>query len=182
MKKDIPVMIDIETMGTVPGSAVLSIGAYNLETQGTFYAVIDLASCFQHRLSVDASTLEWWLKQKPEAQTIFTSKNKLHLAEALQQFSSWLPDKSVCQPWGNCCMFDCVLLESAYRACKMPCPWNYTKCRSYRTAKDMIPGIKGLNYGVAHNAKDDAVKQGLHLAAILNHLSGKRSYATELRN
>lgn len=65
------IMIDLETMGTRPGSAILSIGACSFdpnwlggsdsdhepgEARRTFYQNITLASCLDAGLTIDAAT------------------------------------------------------------------------------------------------------------------------------
>ena len=174
--KDIPVLIDLETMGQVPGSAIISIGAYNLATQETFYSVVDLASNFINKLTVDASTIEWWICQNDKAKEVLKDKNKVVLNEALLSFSEWLPKKDL-SIWGDGACFDVTLTEVAYRKCNLVIPWKYTKVGCYRTLKNLYPSIKKERIGVHHKADDDARSNGLHLAAILNHIYGKSVYA-----
>ena len=80
MKPDHPdathVSIDIETLGTAPGSVILTIGAVAFNRHGliperngilgTFYQRIDLDYSLRAGLTVDASTLRWWFSQ-PQA-------------------------------------------------------------------------------------------------------------------
>ena len=166
-------MIDIETLGQVPGSAILSIGAYNLETEATFYLDIDLSSNFAAKMSVDAATIQWWFKQKPEAQAVFNSKAAVTLPEALQRLADFLPEAKELYVWGNGCNFDIVLLEVAFRRCNIPVPWKYTNIRDHRTAVGLYPGIKKPKNTLAHNALADAVAQGQHLKLILEHNRGR---------
>lgn len=169
-------MIDIETLGKVPGSAVVSIGAYNLDTEATFYCVIDLASNFACKMSVDASTFEWWLGQSDKAKEIFKAKDKVTLPDALSRLLLWLPPSNDLLIWGNGINFDGVLLEVAFRRCGLEVPWKYTNCRDHRTAVALYPGIKKPKNTSAHNSLADAIAQGQHLKAILNHNKGKTCY------
>ena len=66
------VMLDLETWGTRPGSALRSIGAVTFGLNATsvgarFYRNIDKESCLLAGLTVDTETVSWWLKQAPEA-------------------------------------------------------------------------------------------------------------------
>ncbi|POO54357.1 hypothetical protein CPJ18_02345 [Agrobacterium rosae] len=60
-------MIDIETLGTAPGSVILSVGAvtFNAETgefgEG-FYAAVEPQSAVDMGLTIDVSTLKWWME------------------------------------------------------------------------------------------------------------------------
>lgn len=58
------VMLDLETWGTAPGSALRSIGACTFipatgETPQTFYRNITRASCEAVGLAVDPETVKW---------------------------------------------------------------------------------------------------------------------------
>lgn len=167
------IIIDLETLGTKPGSAILSIGAYELETERSFYKAIDLKSCFQSRLSVDADTIEWWMKQSDEARAVFNDPNKVKLNVALLELSKWVNKVYAPTIWGDGANFDCTLLEVAYRACALECPWHYTKVRCYRTLKNLVKGLDKTRTGVYHKADDDARVNGLHLKAILEKMNVK---------
>lgn len=164
------VMIDIETMGTVPGSAIVSIGAYCLESGAEFYRIIDLGSNFRYKMTVDSDTISWWMTQSEEARAVFKSKDKVALDVALNDLAQWLPDPKGLQIWGNCCSFDCVLLGVAYRRVGQKLPWNVFNERSYRTAKAMYTEVKAPKFeGTKHNAIADAIHQGNHLRQILQY-------------
>lgn len=68
------VSIDLETWGTLPGSALRSIGAVTFSPYGDghteqhFYANIDLQSCMDVELSVNRDTAIWWRQQSIESQ------------------------------------------------------------------------------------------------------------------
>lgn len=81
MKQLRHVMIDLETMGKTPESAIVSIGAvifdprYGKVSDTTFYRELDWED--QDRL-VCSDTQEWWAKQSPKA------KAALHGLDALE--------------------------------------------------------------------------------------------------
>jgi len=61
-------MIDLETMGNVKNSAIVSIGAveFNIENGDIgeeFYAVVNLQSCLDKGMVVNGDTIYWWLNQ-----------------------------------------------------------------------------------------------------------------------
>ena len=59
-------MIDLETLGTKPNSAILSIGAVYFDKDGLgeeFYANVDLQDSIDSGFDIDASTVYWWLSQ-----------------------------------------------------------------------------------------------------------------------
>lgn len=169
----LPVVVDLETLGTKPYSAILSIGAVEFDPiEGTlgreFYVVIDKESSLYFGLEVDKSTEEWWAKQSPEARTVLSEKG-VDLRTALTSFSEYFTNRDETL-WGNGSDFDNVLLSSAYDKVGVAPPWKYYNNRCYRTLKNMFPSIKMKREGTYHNALDDAKSQAKHLIAILQEM------------
>ncbi len=169
------VMIDIETLGNVPGSAILSIGAYCIETEETFYREIELASCFEAKLSVDADTISWWFKQGEKAKELFNSQEAIPLGTALENLSTFLGKYKPLKVYGNGSSFDMTLLEVAYRRVKKKCPWGYMNIRDLRTVCDFYPEIKRPKNDLKHNSLTDAIAQGKQLKEILEKHRGRIS-------
>ena len=92
------VMIDIETLGTRPGSIILSIGACafdpaDISSVGSdaryeFYENIDPEDCKSLGLTSDPSTVAWWAKQGPEAVAMLQT-DRQQLIDVLNRFRSW---------------------------------------------------------------------------------------------
>ncbi len=72
------IMLDLETMGNTPTSAIIAIGAvrFDKKIKGKFYGVIDLESCLEDGLTVDASTIMWWMQQSDAARKAFEQRNR----------------------------------------------------------------------------------------------------------
>ena len=175
------VMADLETLGTNSFAVILSIGAVKFDPFGdpeaedaydTFHVYVDPASCVMHGLSMDTSTVMWWLAQSKESQTYQTEAKRIGLPEALAEFSKWFGDKSL-PLWGNGATFDNVILGNAYRACGMEQPWKFWDDRCYRTVKDLAPEIEIERLGTHHNAVHDAMSQARHLQFVYKKLFGK---------
>lgn len=171
------VMVDLETMGNSNNAAIISIGACKFDPLGSrigekFHLVVDMASCVAAGLTLDASTVTWWMQQSEQARKVFATDRKYDLLMALVEFNKWFGKESM-PLWGNGATFDNVILRSAYRAVKMDPPWQYWDDRCYRTMKNMAPSVKMEKLGVAHNALDDAVNQAVHLQAIFKQLGVK---------
>lgn len=170
----INVMLDLETMGTTPSAAIISIGAveFDPETKAItdrFHAVVDLASALAVGGTIDASTVMWWMTQSDAARAVVAGGGA-HISQVLVDFSRWLsglgPTEDVLM-WGNGAGFDNVLLASAYRAAKLPQPWAHWNDRCYRTIKSLYPGVPLQRVGTHHNALDDAESQARHLMDML---------------
>ena len=167
------IMIDLETLGTAPGSAILTIGAIVFDPHAglvgpTWYGKISPASA-QAFGAVDLNTLKWWEKQSEEARAeVFSGTDEL--PDVLAGFSKWLDLRSGIDErriWSNGGDFDTVLLRVMYGACDLKAPWSYKGVRCYRTLRSLFPAIEApRSNGIAHHALHDAMYQAKHLLEI----------------
>lgn len=165
------VMIDLETWGTAPGSALRSIGACVFDPNtgaigGTFYTNITRASCEALHLTVDRKTEEWWSQQSAEARAAL-EPDQQPLFKALVDFEKWFGDVGGEFVWGHGASFDPVLLEAAYAAVSMDAPWKFWNIRCCRTVLTLGNRRVVFARGVAHNALDDAIAQAEAVSAAL---------------
>ena len=164
------IMLDLETLGTKPGSVIVAIGATKFDLDGVkadpFYSRVCPESCVKAGLQIDTSTIMWWLTQKDEARLEITKPGK-QLSEALSIFSLWVGQEGDVEVWGNGASFDNALLSAAYDAIGQKRPWKYAGDRCYRTVKNLYPHITLIRKGEHHNALDDAITQTEHLIEIL---------------
>jgi exodeoxyribonuclease VIII len=178
------IMVDIETMGTKPGSAIVAIAAVEFDMQSgkmgkEFYRSISLKSCLRAGLIVDAGTIEWWMSQESEAQR-FLFIDRVPIIYALNSFTSFLvgldpsTDKQI---WGNSARFDLGLLEAAYAIEGVDIlemhddlPWRHWNERDVRTLASLNPELKhAIAFeGTRHNALDDCKHQIRYCSAIWN--------------
>lgn len=157
------IMLDLETFGTVAGSAIASIGAARFDATGvkeTFYVNVDIRSCEAHGLTFDADTIAWWMRQDEGARIALTI-NQVSLTTALESFAAWA-GKPDCV-WGNGAGFDNVVIAAAFRACGMKTPWRHFQDRCYRTIASLCPDLERAQVGTHHKASDDAFSQVIHL-------------------
>lgn len=171
-------MIDIETLGTEPDAAILSIGAVFFDVRihalGGLYTVIKKDCpdnmCRMH----DKATLDWWEKQSPEARQVFVdaeSDKAISLGQALQTLNLFIGKKKP-KVWSNGATFDLMILENAYRQMKIKTPWSFRDHRCYRTLKSLQPNLKAKRIGTYHNAEDDACYQAICASKILGDIEG----------
>jgi len=157
------VMIDIETLGTAPGSVILSVGAVVFDPDGDalgaeFYANIDPVDCQKHGLTIDAATVLWWFDQTEDARA-HLKPMRLPLTHALGGLAAFLRDNQVKRVWGHGATFDPVLLDAACRACGLKTPWSPYDVRDTRTLYELAGVKPDRAKGVHHNALDDARAQ-----------------------
>jgi len=175
------VMLDLETMGKKSNSALVSIGAveFNLitgETGREFYKVIDLQSCLDVGLKVEASTIYFWLQQSQAARDAICKDKKLPITTVLHMFGAWMQDcVAEVGIWGNGARFDIGLLEDAYSACKLENPWYFRSEKDVRTLVSFAPQVKAnLPFeGIEHNPIDDCKHQIKYCNAIWKKLNTK---------
>jgi hypothetical protein len=166
------VMVDIETLGLDPGAAILSIGAVRFDTDGlgaTFERNIDLESCQEAGLTIDASTLEWWLQQDADAQHVLTGGESL--ADALEAFAEFYAFAD--EIWANSPAFDCEHLAAAYDAVDKTVPWEYYEQRDVRTITNLPVAPDIEQEGTEHDALDDAKYQATVVAETLAAINGE---------
>lgn len=174
----IDIMIDLETLGTTPGSVVLSIGAVASEKTGDFYVKIDLRDSLHLGLTVDPDTMSWWRKQSRDAWLASTTGDA-GVYPMLSAFTKWLEDLrkgaaeqatgNALRLWGDASSFDLTLLACVYRAAGMPVPWNYREEFDYRTLRTLM-GSEKPRSKVQHDGLSDAIAQLVHLQAMLASL------------
>lgn len=168
------IMVDLETLGTLPGSVILSIGAVAFDEfavgdqpEHSFYNAIKRSSCEELGLTVDPGTLAWWEKQDAQARRVLNDPNAVDLKMALTFFNQWLSNFSGnIRVWGNGANFDNPLLACAWRAAGLEPNYKFWNERCYRTVKNQHPDVKLERQGTYHNALDDARSQAEHLVRI----------------
>jgi len=164
------VMIDLETFGTNPDTAFISIGAVKFNpmngqiAEDTFYKRIDWEDALKHG-TITASTLAWWMQQSKEARDeILKPGERLDLV--LTELKQYLGSKPIV--WGNGASFDISILEHHYRASDIPVPWAFWDIRDVRTVVDLAAGIVSKadvpQPKVAHNALHDAMYQAAYVS------------------
>lgn len=176
------VMIDLETLGTKPGYAIIAIGAVVFSSPCLkgfntndcyFYSNISMDSNYEYDLKSDPATIEWWGKQSKEAkQGSLYGTDELRVT--LRKFSSFIAQMGVeveVRVWGNAASFDLKILEAAYEACALPVPWKYYNEMCFRTLKNLPHRVPAPTFfGTKHNALADAKHQALWAEEILHKI------------
>ena len=175
-------MVDLETLDTVPGGVILSIGAVMFNVSGLipnseFYTVLNVQSCKDADLVESQETLNWWNKQSPDARKVVTdayyggTSDKLMFG--LGKFSGYLDRFEAPSIWGNGSDFDNAFLAVAYRKAGLLPPWHYNRNRCFRTLKKLVGDsvVKPDAQGVHHTALDDAKYQASYAVSIFQMLN-----------
>ena len=170
------IMVDLETLGSGPGCAILSIGAVAFDPDSgligaEFHTLVSTASCRELGLREEGDTVEWWSKQSAEAQTILTAAATcdVTLEQALSRFATFLRSHGGAprvRVWGNGADFDNAILADLYRRSGQLPPWRFWNSRCFRTFKALRKGLEPDRRGTHHNALDDARHQANWACAI----------------
>lgn len=181
------VMLDLETLGTRPGDAVISVGAvfFDPDTDSIgpmFRANLDIEQVIGSGFTVTGSTLKWWMGQSAAARSqALTNPQNIHtvlmgLAAFLTHGEEGVnPDMKV---WGNGAAFDNVLLREMYERLGLRTPWEFWNDRCFRTVKGEHPHAKSLE-PVFEGEKHNAVMDALHQAKWLINLKHNRRVFTD---
>lgn len=163
-------MIDIETLGSRPGSVIASIGAVAFDPEaGTIggdglSVLVDLADAQKMGLRIDAETVGWWLRQSEAARagTFAAELHRVPLVTALGMLSGYCQENGGVFAWSHGAVFDLVLLDSAYFVAGLTAPWKFWHARDTRTIFHLA-GVNPKDHfepgATAHNALDDARAQ-----------------------
>ena len=153
------IMVDLETLDTLPTAMIVSIGAVAFDpdldepTDQTFYQRIDAR---QSVGTIGADTVMWWLQQSEEARAELTKPDGTHISPALIAFSHFCTNLG--EIWAGPSTFDVTILEHAYRATGLTCPWTLRQVRCWSTFRKLVPTVKPPNR-CEHNALEDARSQ-----------------------
>jgi len=168
------VMVDIETMGRGPTSAIVAIGACFFDPASgeigqTFECTINLKSSELYG-DMDPDTVLWWLDQCHEArQELVTAK--MSLFEGLRRFWHFVTSNAdiyKVQVWANAPSFDLMILKHAITTCleESGAPWQFYNEKCCRTITYLCESLTGVNFkeqrkfeGEAHTALADALHQ-----------------------
>jgi hypothetical protein len=171
MQQHAHVMLDLETMGRDPGSAIGALAAveFYLTTGLTgreFYLPIDLRSCEEYGLTLEADTVTWWLSQETTAQQSLLGQPNhappADLLQALIMFAGWCKSIQDCEGiWGNGRWFDLGILGRAYQAVNCPKPWKFYQERDLRTLRQLggdldLPEFEGIKHHALYDARHQA--------------------------
>lgn len=140
----IDVMTDIETLGTKSDSTIFQISAiaFNIETGETisvFNKIADISK--NEEMTVDGSTIKWWLNTNKELLTDLLNKGEGSSKEMLIDFQKWINSLMTSQSdvylWGNGILFDNKMLQHQLTLIGLDYPIFYRNDRDVRTIVDL---------------------------------------------
>lgn len=174
------IMVDIETLDTLPTAAITQIGAFAFNLAGGPGCFADEA--FSIRITPDLTkrtasfaTIQFWMKQSEEARASVFGGASVLLAAALAQFKEWyVAQGDVVRVWAMPPSFDIAILENAMQAEYVKPPWAYNHPRCVRTLADIAGARKEDRIApiIPHDAGSDAMAQALSVRKYMDMLKG----------
>jgi len=165
-------MTDAETLGTVMGSPVISIGAVLFDPYASdsseelirrkFIRRIDLSDAIRLSTGVDGGTIRWWFEQKDTAIKALVGKDVVSAEEAFRDLEQYCHERGTfanekffddicdfpktCRYWAKDPDFDMRLMQHYYDHPEISSkqPWKFHECRSVRTVQDLAWPEGGL--------------------------------------
>ena len=184
----IQVMVDLETLGTEPGCAVVAIGAVQFALEGPgpvvrarFERRVSIISNVRAGLTIHGPTLEWWMNQDPAAIAATFHGDRCSVFDACEGFARWVrelgpPDVPLLL-WAKPPQFDQKILEAAFAATRTPVPWGHRDWRDLRTLEDVATQVgyamPDTLATVKHSALADAEAQAQNAAKRLLYLRAR---------
>lgn len=181
------VMIDVETLGTSPGSVIFDVGAvwFDLHSgviRDTLSLAIDPVDAQRCGLTVDVPTVLWWLDQGEVARRAAARGDRLPLSDALEaltrKLSQWVKERENLRVWCHGATFDVPMLEAAYRAVGLACPWSRKSvrdtCTLYELGGVKLGELTALS-AEPHIGLNDALEQVRHAFLAYQRLGTRRT-------
>ena len=154
------IMIDLETLSSRPDAYILAIAAqvFDPHTGKSGEAVHwNLSQSHQESRHIDPGTVRWWFQQSRQAQLAAFAEPQHDLPSALAALASLCRRHRIKRVWCKGPSFDAVILEHAYRATGIDCPWWFHQTRDVRTILE-VAQIRA-DTPASHLAAEDVAQQ-----------------------
>lgn len=155
------IMIDIETLGTRPGAAIVSMAAVAFDNASLLYGQelfwrIEVKE--SDGLHIEPATVAWWMTQSEEARAASFSGYQMSLRKALDHLGAFVRTHGEPLIWAHGASFDPVLLAEAAHRVGGAVPWSYKALRDTRTLFDLA----GIHLGPEHQMAGHIAHHPLH--------------------
>lgn len=183
-------MIDLETLGTTPGSVVTQIGLCSFNALGdksmeASQIHVDVQSSLNAGMTMDWETIRWWLMQEQEAREAMTIGG-VELTDAVDQMNDHVRKyhdvgAAEFRVWGYASTFDPVLLSSLARAAGAELLWGYRQESCLRTLARLYPEVERPEPMTKHIASYDALAQAKWCQGIFARMEADRAAAANYK-
>ena len=169
------IMLDLESLGTRPDCAILTLGAVKFDeyTPGsigeTLYHRIDVDEQLALGREVQEDTLAWWAQQAQDVrEEALSEEGRVSLETLYRDLNRFCV--GVNNIWCQGPAFDIVILENIYRQQGWPTPWQFWQIRDSRTLFGVHGDPREKNKEGLHNALEDCISQAQGVQEIYRRL------------
>lgn len=144
--KRIDIMVDLETLGKHEMNPVIQLSAVAFDIHsGRLLSEFNVHIRLEDKLTVDASTLDWWIMTDLELFAELIKKGNATEFEAFEAFGMWVENLWECNQvpqssvylWGNGILFDNKIIQGKMQALGLTYPIYYANDRDVRTIVDL---------------------------------------------
>lgn len=180
------VALDLETLGTDPGDAILSISMveFNIKTGKTgeeFYCSFDRSEWLARGYTYRQSTLEWWDSPSLADARDKLTVNRLPMLMGLEAALAYLKRRNMTNGLWSRGYMDETMLKLAIRdALGIEDPWPYRAASDARTLLTTIERVDPFAdldaptfKGIPHFALDDAIHEAHLVHAAHRYLAAR---------
>jgi 3' exoribonuclease, RNase T-like len=175
------VMLDIETLDTLPESVILTIGAVKFDPFSNkigdgLYIKPDVDEQSAKGRTINEDTLNWWMNQAEDVrEEALSMDDRISVEEMYRQLNRFLVGAE--NVWAQGPVFDMVILAHIYRQNGWPTPWQYWQVNDSRTLFKIHgdPRVKGK--AGLHNALEDCISQAQAVQTVYKNLSLKPRFS-----
>lgn len=180
------IMLDLESLGTRPDCAILTLGVVKFDpfTPDAFgdslYFRIDVDEQLALGREIQQDTLNWWAKQADDVrEEALGEEGRVSLETMYRDLNRFCV--GVENIWCQGPAFDIVILENIYRQQGWPTPWQFWQIRDSRTLFGVHGDPREKGKAGLHNALEDCISQAQGVQAIYHALKlEKRTYANRM--
>ena len=180
------IMLDLESLGTRPDCAILTLGAVKFDpyTPDAFgdslYLRIDVDEQLALGREVQQDTIDWWGRQAADVRDeALDPAGRVSLDTLYKDLNRFCVGAE--NIWCQGPAFDIVILENIYRQMGWPTPWQFWQIRDSRTLFGVHGDPREKGKAGLHNALEDCVSQAQGVQEIYRSLKlEKRTYAKAL--
>ncbi len=162
-KKMIDFMIDLETLGNGPTSAIVQIGCvafdrYTGELHDEYLVNVHLEEEMKLGFKVDASTIEWWMLQSALGKNTWVGESSLRPKDALLGLNKFVKDRGMKKSamWSHA-TFDAPILFHHYKVMEIATPIKYSFWLDLRTLGMLGRGVASIPYEARPDDAHDAL-------------------------
>ena len=174
-------MLDLESLGTRPDCAILTLGAvkfnpYVLDDFGdSLYFRIDVDEQLALGREVQEDTLAWWATQADDVrEEALGEGNRISLDTMYRDLNRFCVGAN--NIWCQGPAFDIVILENIYRQKGWPTPWQFWQIRDSRTLFSVHGDPREKGKAGLHNALEDSISQARGVQLTFNKLGLKKPF------